>query len=525
MINIIQMFKKMNKIISILIIVILLCAGCSARRNSGGETLSVRYFYLNVCASCNEQEEFFKRFEALTGISRNAMNLDINTYNVYNSYDMSVYERTMEELGLDAGAYTFPLLLVGDEIIKDSDAEEFFNEGEFPLSLPRPEFAIPPGASAILYFYAPGCGDCDKAGGILDGLPAVVTLGAVESPVHVLRVSVADSWGISLFRTYCEAFAIPQEKQKVPAVFVGYAALMGLDEIEGTSAALAAGNGRSTPMIKADPDLGALTPAGFAADIAAGPAAGDGRNNAGGFSVLGALLTGFINGLNPCSISMLLMLLSLLAVKSKWIAPVGAAYLSGKFAGFLLLGTVLYNSLNSLRLSGVRSILNIVLIVFASVMILLNINDIAAAVKQDYGKIKLQLPRKLRSFNHKIINKTASLKSPAALAAGAAALGAAVSAGEFLCTGQIYVAMIINTINAGIGGTGAGEAGAGEAGAAFWLLALYSAAFVAPPAILIILIGKGKKLFDVSEFFRERLVWIKLFNIAVFAAVIVFIFI
>ena len=581
-------------------------AGCAPESPSAGEPLAVHYFYMNVCASCNEHEVFLQHFETITGIARNTPNLEIHTYNVYESYEMSVYRKMATELGWDADTPAFPILVVGDKLYNSSEIDSYLTGEGFSESIPHPELTIPPGASAALFFYVPGCADCEKAEKIIDALPELITIGARagvggdgvsasgvsggdsagggnsgasmggvggnaggnagssadagnaagggtddgnaaggvgssgeagsgnaagarESPVHILRVSASDNWGISLFRTYCEEYSIPPEKQKVPAVFVGYKALMSVDEIGGLEAILRAGDGRNTPLMKAESGLGILP----INDISSGGQAGQGSKgdqngqggqyisapstplSPGGYSFLGALLTGFVNGLNPCSISMLLMLLSLLAAKDKWIIPIGITFLLGKFTGFLLLGTVLYNSLNSLHLTGFRFAINIALVAFASIMIILNINDVLAAVRNDYGKIKLQLPKKLRGLNHEIIKRTAALDSAFALAAGAAVLGIVVSASEFLCTGQIYVAMIISTINAGTG----------VSGAAFGLLALYSVAFVAPPAILILLIGRGRRIFTVSEFFRSNLMWIKLINIAVFVLVIVLVFI
>ena len=476
-------------------------AAAAAPAPAPGEPLAVHYFYLNVCASCDEREEFLQNFETLTGISRSAPNLEIRTYNVYNTDDNQKFLQITAALGLDAETLTLPLLLVGDRLVDSQEINAYLSKDEFLDTLPNPEFTIPPGASGVIYFYAPGCSDCERAERILGELPDTIADAAGESPVHVMKVSVGDSWGLSLFRTYCDMYEIGQERQKVPAVFVGYSAFMSVSEIEGAEAVVLAGGGRNTPYLKAD------------AAVAAGQ--GGIPGGFGALGALGALLTGFVNGLNPCSISMLLMLLSLLAAKSKWLVTVGATFLLGKFAGFMLLGTVLYSSLSSLHLTGLRTALNVILVAFAAVMILLNANDILAAKRSDYKNIRLQLPKGLRKLNHEIIKKTAAIESPAVLAAAGAALGFIVSTGEFLCTGQIYLAMIVSTINAGTS----------MSGAALMLLTLYSLAFVAPPAILIAIVGRGGKIFGVSEFFRKNLMWIKLVNIIVFTAVIVFVFI
>jgi hypothetical protein len=87
-------------------------------------------------------------------------------------------------------------------------------------------------------------------------------------------------------------------------------------------------------------------------------------------------------------------------------------------------------------------------------------------------------------------------------------LGVAVSAGEFLCTGQIYVATILYLLRAGGGGRSV----------AFVSLLSYTLAASIPPTLLVVFCYKGKQALALSEFTRQKMPLIKIANAVIFAA-------
>ncbi len=203
---------------------------------------------------------------------------------------------------------------------------------------------------------------------------------------------------------------------------------------------------------------------------------------------------------------MVLMLLSLLMVNKKLILPVGLAFVAGKFIGFLLLGTLLYGVIDLLPLDRVALVAKIILLVFSAIMIILNLNDLIASKNEKYDKIKLQLPKSLRKKNHAWIKKIEQVKRPALIIAVGVLLGLVLSAGEFLCTGQIYLAVIVQVANTG----------AALSGTAFWYLVVYCIAFILPLIVMVALVAAGRKVFDLSDAFRRNMVWVKLFNMLIF---------
>jgi hypothetical protein len=91
--------------------------------------------------------------------------------------------------------------------------------------------------------------------------------------------------------------------------------------------------------------------------------------------------------------------------------------------------------------------------------------------------------------------------------AGIFFLGLAVSAGEFLCTGQIYLATILYLLRANPGGRPLALAA----------LLCYTLAASLPPALLVLFCYKGKQALALSEFARKKMPVVKIANAALFA--------
>ena len=83
-------------------------------------------------------------------------------------------------------------------------------------------------------------------------------------------------------------------------------------------------------------------------------------------------------------------------------------------------------------------------------------------------------------------------------------LGAIISVGEFLCTGQIYLATITVL-----------QSGQALDFRAMIYFLIYGAAFVLPLILITVFIHKGREIFDLTEWMRERIL-IKLINAVVF---------
>ncbi|NLM11413.1 MAG: hypothetical protein GX213_11675 [Clostridiaceae bacterium] len=137
-----------------------------------------------------------------------------------------------------------------------------------------------------------------------------------------------------------------------------------------------------------------------------------------------------------------------------------------------------------------------------SVFIILNIRDYFAAKNEEYNKILLQLPERLRKFDHNLIKTVSGIKNYKVFVPVCFILGVLIAAGEFLCTGQIYLATIVLMLQ---------RSPYPDFNVAISFV-LYGIAFVLPLLIITIILSKGKAAFEVSEAVREKMPLIKMIN-------------
>ena len=106
--------------------------------------------------------------------------------------------------------------------------------------------------------------------------------------------------------------------------------------------------------------------------------------------------------------------------------------------------------------------------------------DFIHVLKKEYGRTRFQLPERFRKWNHKMINRLTRIPGqfwyPALFL-----LGIVISAGEFLCTGQVYLASLLYMVeqNAGFNPELAGN------------LVIYLIAMCVPMVLLTVLVSRG----------------------------------
>jgi cytochrome c biogenesis protein CcdA len=337
----------------------------------------------------------------------------------------------------------------------------------------------------VKYFYSSTCGTCQKLTGYLDGLKDKYANMILE------KYNIADMKNKSLFNRYSSAYKVSEDDDGiVPVVFIKNTYLTGERLIKQNLETLIIKNdGLETQEIKDtsenfDPDIKQFM----------------------NFKTLSVFFAGIINGINPCSMSMLLFFISLIMVRKVNIMNIGVAFCVGKFTAYLFLGTIFFSLLSNLNISWFHTVLKFIMLVAVIILIFLNIQDFFAAKNEKYNKIKVQLPISFRKFNHRIIKKVSNVADLKLILLISFALGMLISLGEFLCTGQIYLTTIVTilhtstTLNL----------------QAFIYLIIYDLAFIVPLLILTFVIYKGKEVFEVSETIREKLHLIKIINVGIF---------
>jgi hypothetical protein len=483
--------------------------------------LSVHFAYNNSCELCNEEGEFIVFFNEVTGDFPDRPESFFTGYNVFRAGAEQQFYDACARLGIDGRNLPLPVLiigdgyLVGDDAIREGTRDLFFRQAEAAITDPVPigttaagtgngAAAVRPAypevnseASTLVFFGTIACESCEKTRDYLGRLPAEVTFGLNgASPLDIHYFNVTEPGALAAARQFFEAYAVPEEDQIVPVIFYRDGYLSGYANIQsGLPGVLYTGKAVGFSYPGSGGEIAGLT----------------------WLELPAVFLAGLLGGVNPCSISMLLLLLSLLAAKNAGILKLGLSYVASKLITYLALGLALFTLIKTLDSAAFRTAqaaVRWVIIVLSLGLCVFNIIDLVNARRENYGAIKVQLPRALRRFNNSFIKKVVEGGDPRFLMAAIFLLGVVVSAGEFLCTGQIYLATILYLLRTSTGS---------------FLLTLgaflcYTVAAALPPALLVILCYKGKKAMALSDLVRRKMPLIKLANALLFAFFAVYAF-
>ena len=178
--------------------------------------------------------------------------------------------------------------------------------------------------SKVYYLYITACESCREVSGLIDALPETIQVTTGEekftSPMEVVQVNLTADTGSAL--ALFDAFHVPMEDQTAPMVLAGSAYYAGVDAIRRfISDGLPAGAALYTQEVS-----GASAPPA----LEWGP----------------ALVAGFVGGLNPCALSMLLLFLTVIGSLKANIARYSAVFLGTKFVTYLVIGTLLLGALS-----------------------------------------------------------------------------------------------------------------------------------------------------------------------------------
>ena len=178
--------------------------------------------------------------------------------------------------------------------------------------------------SVLLYFSTVSCTDCNEVKTLLKNLTDEQT---TENPLVIHEFNIAEGDGVILVQKLFSLYNVPSDEQQVPIVFFNGGYLSGAksitDNLEQTW--------KDGKLIGFDVER-VLSKEGASLE----------KENASAQTYIGLAVTGFINGINPCGASMLLMLLAAIAMSGRSVIKTGCAYLAGKFAAYCAMGMGLY---------------------------------------------------------------------------------------------------------------------------------------------------------------------------------------
>jgi len=453
---------------------LLLTALCMISPTFAQTEREVLYFYENYCESCTPEEDFAEYFRSLTGTD--LADCAYSAYNVVRSDGRSALETAVEKYQLTDDAV--PLVIV--------DGVAYSGASQMETGLAQASLSWGTSTdSAIVYLYVPACESCARVVSVLDALPETVTLkrGALEiqSPVSVqcIDLSAQPTVGQALF----EAYNVPDDQRITPIVFFADRYLSGADAIE--------------------KNLASMVNLGWAAGGVNLPDEALPRS-ASALSLTGTVGAGLIAGLNTCALSMLLLFLSLILEMRKHTGWLAFSFLAAKFVCYLLIGFVLLEIMQRFNPLWLQPLARIVLTVMGAALIALNLWDAWQARRENFGKIRNQLPAFLRGRLHRIIR---AMTKTRVLVPAVIALGFLVALGEFLCAGQLYLMQLLSAMGSGSGMQALN-------------LLLYCLAFIAPSAVVCLLVLHGRSQMRVSAFLAEHMVAAKLITAAAMLALI-----
>ncbi len=317
----------------------------------------------------------------------------------------------------------------------------------------------------VVFFYKPGCKDCERTRDMLISLGRAVSLKILESNIET-------SEGAQWNETLCRRFDVASSLHQIsPAVFTHAGALIKTEITMGALQRLM------------DQTLAAPTKPGWRevdeAEMKNAGAQIESRYAA--FSAGIVFAAGLLDGINPCAFATIIFFLSYLHIARRRpheILMVGGAFILAVFLTYFAVGLGLSHVIAKVQaFSWVRVWLNRVLAFVALLLAWLSLRDGIRAVRGQLGDMTLQLPEFLKTRIRGVIREQSRARR---FIIAAFVSGIIISLLELACTGQVYLPTIVYMMRQG------------STSAVFWLL-VYNVAFVLPLAAIFFLVYFGMK--------------------------------
>lgn len=483
------------------------------------KVVPIYYIHNNPCESCREYLHFVQDFQNEIAGKIPFEAYHMKELNLLLDGARDTYERLMKELDIPEEDRFTPMLIIGDRYLTGNENIQKNRRklllSETGLAAPEPDNKtnsvshdwIAPGQahmipgvklsssdSYLLYFSTTACEACQEAKAYIEKFTESIQVNGPEgksmaSNVVVEERNITEAGNLALYQNLLEKYKVPEKERIVPLVFFQGGYLSGKEAIQSEL------EGR----LKEGRALGfseIITP---------------NADNTGGLSLKDVpkiLVAGLAGGLNPCSFSILFLLLSLIAAKKNSILKLGGIYLLSKFIAYFLIAVSFYqimNVLESALFESVREFIRLLLVAAALLFALLSFLDFLKARKEQYGRMLLKLPNKIRSADSSIMQKLIN-ESKKPLWIIVFLLGFIISAGEFLCSGQVYLASLLTMNHLD-----------NKAGFfSYVLILLYIMVMILPSLGVVILVHRGKRLQKISAFIVGHTGTIKLINMLVF---------
>lgn len=218
------------------------------------------------------------------------------------------------------------------------------------------------------------------------------------------------------------------------------------------------------------------------------------------FTLPGVMVAGLVDGLNPCAIATLVFFISLLAmfkISGRQLLLAGGAFCAASFLTYYAIGLGLLRVLHLAAGFGpLRTAIDLGMTLMLLALAALSFRD---AWRYRHGgdpnRLSLRLPRPIVRATHAVIRRGLRDRN---LILGGAGIGAAVTALESICTGQVYVPTLVLVMRGG---------GSTLTAAAY--LMLYNCMFILPLVVAFGLAWRGLQTATLLAWSRHNVVFSK----------------
>jgi cytochrome c biogenesis protein CcdA len=208
------------------------------------------------------------------------------------------------------------------------------------------------------------------------------------------------------------------------------------------------------------------------------------------------IAAGLIDGINPCAFAVIVFLVSYLTLTGrmgkKFAIIYGLTFAAGVYVCYLLIGLGFFQVLDFMQRW--RNVTKGLFVAMGAICLLFAVGaavDTIRAARNGVSKMKFGMPKGLHKIVHRLIREDVSKQ---ALGVGAFVVGIAVSSIELVCTGQIYLPIIIfiNSTAAGL--------------KSVILLIVYNIAFIIPLIVVVFLGASGMGSEKLAKWGRKHAV-------------------
>lgn len=493
------------------------------------EAVNVEFFYENVCAACEGDADFYTVYnEYITSEDKKNLDVKIKTYNVFLDSCREYFDTIKEKTGIPEGT-ELPVLVIGEQWVSGYDRMGVFLQEQLlgqtsdnntsnsdALRETQPEegkSVLTDGqekkedtekqieeiinkvheseSRVFVLFTTNSCEDCEQVkewiGENKDFLNG-----------EVLIYNIIEDNCLELLKEMFREYDVDESEQAVPAMYVGDLVLTGKERIcsmDTEEIQIQSWKDSNSRLLQRMEEVQKMTKQGKEGT----------EREKNGVNLLTLAGAGLLAGLNPCSISMLLMLLSLILSEKASVWKNGLLYLLGKYGAYFAIGLGIYFTASQLpeqTLGKITGVIDMILVILFAIAGILYLTDAVRVYHQDYGHIRTQLPVRLRRMNHRLIRRMSG-KTGAFQPLLILGLGIAISLGEFFCTGQIYMATITYLLKDHISGVWAA-------------FLVYVTAMSLPAFCMILLIQRTRNTEHVSDFMLRHMGAIKIMNAVLF---------